>query len=71
MIYDCFCFFNELDLLKIRLEELKNVVDKFVLVESTRTFAGRTKPLYFQEYRHEFDEYADKMIYYLVDLIYC
>ncbi|TAH23917.1 MAG: hypothetical protein EAZ07_10320, partial [Cytophagales bacterium] len=36
MIYDCFAFFNELELLEIRLNELNNVVDKFVLVEATR-----------------------------------
>ncbi|MBW2533223.1 MAG: glycosyl transferase GT17 family protein, partial [Deltaproteobacteria bacterium] len=43
MIYDCFPFFNELDLLKIRLEELRPVVDRFVLVEATRTFGGAVK----------------------------
>lgn len=66
MIYDCFLFFNELDLLKIRLDELKNKVDKFVLVEATRTFAGRKKPLYFQENKHAFKEYLDRIIYYPV-----
>ena len=67
MIYDYFNFFNELDLLRIRLEELKNVVDKFVLVEATRTHSGQRKPLYFQEYKHEFKEYLDRIVYYLVD----
>jgi len=33
-IYDCFRFFNELDLLEIRLDELCDVVDYFVLVEA-------------------------------------
>ena len=36
MIYDCFSFFNELDLLEIRLNVLKDVVDKFVLVEAVK-----------------------------------
>ena len=45
MIYDCFCFFNELDLLEIRLNELNPVVDKFVLVEATMTHNGDKKPL--------------------------
>lgn len=67
MVYDCFTFFNEIDLLKIRLEELKNIVDKFVLVESAKSYSGREKPLYFQEYKHEFEEYKGKIIYYLVD----
>ena len=32
--FDCFTFFNELDLLKIRLELLEDVVDYHVIVES-------------------------------------
>ncbi len=41
MIYDCFTFFNELELLEVRLHELSGVVDKFVLVETTQTFTSR------------------------------
>jgi len=40
MIYDCFTFYNELEILKIRLHELSGVVDKFVIVESNKTFQG-------------------------------
>ena len=40
-IYDCFTFFNEMDLLEIRLNELDPVVDRFVLVEATVTQRGR------------------------------
>ena len=36
MIFDCFSFFNELDILEIRLNVLAPVVDKFVLVEAVR-----------------------------------
>ncbi|MBO9668238.1 MAG: N-acetylglucosaminyltransferase, partial [Bdellovibrio sp.] len=36
-VYDCFSFFNELDLLEIRLNELDSVVDHFVLMEATKT----------------------------------
>lgn len=46
MIYDCFSFFNELDLLEIRLNVLKDVVDRFVLVEAGETHAGKPKPFY-------------------------
>lgn len=66
-IYDCFAFFNELDILKIRIEELKDVVDKFILVEATKTHSGNPKPLYYQEFIHEFAEYQDKIIHYVVD----
>ena len=50
-IYDCFLFFNELEILDIRLHELYDHVDKFVLVESLETFRGKQKPLYFTENR--------------------
>lgn len=63
MVYDCFTFFNELDLLEIRLNVLKNVVDKFVLVESDRTFTNRPKPLYYQENKERFNEFADRIIH--------
>ena len=40
MVYDCFQFFNELDILKIRLNVMNDVVDKFVISEATETFSG-------------------------------
>lgn len=61
MIYDCFPFYNELDLLELRLELLSDVVDRFVLVESTQTFTGREKPLYFDEHRDRFAKYLPKI----------
>lgn len=67
MIYDCFTFFNELDLLEIRLNVLKDVVDKFVLVEATQTFTGRPKPLYYKENAARFSAFADKIIHVVVD----
>jgi beta-1,4-mannosyl-glycoprotein beta-1,4-N-acetylglucosaminyltransferase len=66
MIFDCFLFFNELDVLKIRLEELRDVVDRFVLVEASRTFSGARKPLYFQRYRDIFSEYTDRITHHVV-----
>lgn len=66
-LYDCFTFFNELELLKVRLEELYDVVDHFVLVEASKTFSGNPKPLYFSENAHHFEKYKDKIIYVAVD----
>lgn len=63
MIYDCFTFYNELDLLKIRLEILNPYVDKFVIVELNKTFRGLNKPLNFQLHIDEFEKYIDKIIY--------
>lgn len=67
MIYDCFSFFNELDLLEIRLNVLKDVVDKFVLVEATRTHTGRPKPLYYEENKARFKEFEDRVVHIVVD----
>ena len=67
MIYDCFTFFNELDLLEIRLNILNDTVDKFVLVEATRTHQGKSKPLYFSENRDRFRFFQHKIIHIVVD----
>jgi beta-1,4-mannosyl-glycoprotein beta-1,4-N-acetylglucosaminyltransferase len=47
VLVDTFLFNGEFDLLNVRLQELKDRVDLFVLVESDRTFAGKPKPLEF------------------------
>ena len=67
MVYDCFQFFNELDILKLRMHVLNDVVDKFVISEATVTFSGEKKPLYFQENREMFKEFEDKIIHKVVD----
>lgn len=67
MVYDCFQFFNELDILKIRLNVLDPYVDKFVISEATETFSGLKKPLYYEENKEMFAEFADKIIHVVVD----
>lgn len=66
-VYDCFVFFNELELLKVRFEELYDKVDHFVLVEATQTFCGDRKPLYFAENAEQFAQYKDKIIHVVVE----
>ena len=63
MIYDCFTFFNELDLLEIRLNVLNDVVDKFVLVEMDKTHTGNPKPFYFEENKPRYKKFLDKIIH--------
>jgi beta-1,4-mannosyl-glycoprotein beta-1,4-N-acetylglucosaminyltransferase len=60
-IYDCFLFFNENDLLEIRLNELWNTVDYFVIVESKYTFTKKDKPFNLDLKR--FEKFKDKIIY--------
>ncbi|MCT7520067.1 glycosyltransferase family 17 protein [Aliarcobacter cryaerophilus] len=66
-VYDCFTFFNEMDLLEIRLNELDEVVDYFVVVESTRTFQKKDKPLYLNLNDERIVKFKDKIIHVVVD----
>lgn len=66
-IYDAFLFFNELELLELRLNILNDVVDKFVIVESTKTFSSKDKPLFFDENKEMFNKFKDKIIHVIID----
>jgi beta-1,4-mannosyl-glycoprotein beta-1,4-N-acetylglucosaminyltransferase len=66
-IIDAFLFYNELDLLKYRLTILNSIVDHFILVESTRTFSGESKPLFYVENKEMFKEFEEKIIHVVVD----
>lgn len=60
MIYDCFIFFNELELLELRLETLKDIIDRFVIVESAMTHTCENK-----EYYYDQDRFKDYPITYI------
>ncbi len=62
-IYDCFQFFNELDLLEIRLELLYDHVDYFVISETNKTHSDNNKIFYFDENKKYFNKYLDKIIH--------
>ncbi len=61
-------FFNELDLLEIKIRELGDEVDAHLIVESTRTFTGIRKPLYFAENEARFADIRTKIIHVVVEL---
>ena len=67
MVYDLIPFFNEIDILKLRLGILDPYVDKFIIEESTTTFSGEPKELCFERNKDLFREYLDKIIYIVVD----
>ncbi len=46
-LLDAFPVFDELDVLELRFREASGLVDRFLVVESELTFAGKPKPLYF------------------------
>lgn len=66
-IYDCFPFFNELDILDIRLAELYDKVDRFVITEATLTHGGIPKPLYFADNLDRYAKYLHKITHIVVD----
>lgn len=70
-IFDCFTFYNELDLLEIRLELTADLVDYFVLVEATKTFQNKDKSLFYDENKDRYKRYQDKIIHVIVDDMPC
>lgn len=66
-IIDVFPFFNELDILEIRLNVLDPYVDCFILSEATKTFSGIDKPLYYQENKNRFEKFNHKIIHNIVE----
>lgn len=62
-IFDCFKFFNELELLELRFMELNDTVDYFVLVEAGKTHTGKPKDFIFEQNRHRFAPYLEKIIH--------
>ncbi len=66
-LYDCFTFFNELELLELRLNELYEHVDYFVLAEAPVTFKRQTKPLVYETNKSRFEKFHDKIIHLVID----
>ncbi|KAJ6260398.1 Beta-1,4-mannosyl-glycoprotein 4-beta-N-acetylglucosaminyltransferase [Drechslerella dactyloides] len=62
-VVDVLLFSVEIDLAIIRLQELWDVVDHFIVIEGNRTFTGDYKPLTFAENRHRFAFAESKIIY--------
>ncbi len=65
-IYDCFTFFNELELLELRLATYYDIVDCFVIVEADKTHANIPKPFNFAEHLQDYEKFLPK-IHYVMD----
>ncbi|MGA0120186.1 MAG: hypothetical protein ACO3HJ_01880 [Methylophilaceae bacterium] len=62
-VIDSFIFFNEINILKLRLNYLNDVVDYFLISESNYTFSGNPKPYYLDEVLKELpDDIVNKII---------
>lgn len=66
MLVDGFMFYNELDVLELRLQVLDPWVDRFVLVESEVNHKGEPKPLFFKENKERFANWLPKIKYVLM-----
>ena len=66
MLIDTFMFYNELDILELRLEVLDKYVDRFVLVEAEVNHVGGPKKLFFANNRARFTKWLDKIEHVIV-----
>jgi beta-1,4-mannosyl-glycoprotein beta-1,4-N-acetylglucosaminyltransferase len=66
-IIDAFIFFQELDLLEIRLSYLYPYVDLFIIVEACQTFTAKPKEFNFEKNIVRFSKYLDKIKYYKIE----
>lgn len=55
MLVDTFMFYNELDVLELRLRTLEPYVDKFVIVEAEVNHVGGPKELFFEKNKERFE----------------
>lgn len=63
MIVDACLFLNEIEIFELRVRELADVVDIFVVLEAGETFSGNPKPRNFPSDPAYLPEYADKIEY--------
>jgi hypothetical protein len=66
-LFDCFTFNDELDLLEVRLRLGVPHVTRFVLVEATTTYSGKSKPLHFDLNRDRFAAWDEQIHHIVVD----
>jgi beta-1,4-mannosyl-glycoprotein beta-1,4-N-acetylglucosaminyltransferase len=67
MVIDAITFFNDLDMLEIRLNELDSVVDQFVVVESLEMHSSSKKKLaVLQDNWSRFEQFEKKIKYILL-----
>jgi len=68
-LIDSFLFFNELDLLELRLKYLDDVVDYFVITEARISFNGQKKALFYNNNKDRFKNFHHKIIHIIVENI--
>lgn len=66
MLVDTFMFYNELDVLELRLELLDRYVDRFVLVEAEVNHVGGPKELFFEKNKERYAKWLPKIKHIIV-----
>jgi beta-1,4-mannosyl-glycoprotein beta-1,4-N-acetylglucosaminyltransferase len=66
MIYDCFLFNNEFELLEIRLHTLATIVERFVIIEGASTFTGQRKDFNHVRMSELIKEFPGKIFFQIV-----
>lgn len=66
-VFDCSIYNGELNVLEIRLHELDDVVDVFVIVESNLTFSGLPKKILFDAAHESIAPFRHKVRHIIVD----
>ena len=64
-IIDCTSFYNEHMMYEVRLNVLKDKVDKFIVTESTYSHSGEKKKLNFDI--NNYPKFKDKIKYIVID----
>ena len=66
-VIDMILFAYEVEILEMRLYELNDVVDVFVIAEAVSTQRFARKPLMFERYRDRFQDFEHKIVYIALD----
>ena len=69
MLIDAFTYFNEKELVELRLKYLNSIVDYFVVIESNITFTGKEKKWNFPKVlKNNLKEFSHKIQYHQLDI---
>ena len=69
MLIDAFTYFNEKELVELRLKYLNSIVDYFVVIESNITFTGKKKKWNFPDVlKNNLKEFAHKIQYHQLNI---
>ncbi len=69
MLIDAFTYFNEKELVELRLKYLDSVVDYFVVIESNVTFTGKKKEWNFPDIlKNNLKEFSNKIQYHQLNI---